>query len=86
MKIWFRLSRSSKTIKETVIENNEDISRTAKVFASLEKACHDWDLAVPVWLDTTINEFKYRARGRFPSDSFHEDVDFDYMEIRVLEE
>ena len=86
MKIWFRLSRSSKTIKETVIENNEDISRTAKVFASLEKACHDWDLAVPIWLNTTINEFKYRARGRFPKDSFHEDVDFDYIEIRVLEE
>lgn len=86
MKIWFRLSRDSHTIKDMILENNEDISRTAKVFALLEEACHVWDLAVPVWLEPTIHEFKYRAKARFPRDSFHEAVDFDYMEIQVLEE
>ena len=86
MKIWFRLSMDSHTIKDTIVENNEDISRTAKVFASLEKACHDWDLAVPVWLDSTIHDFKYRAKARFTRDNFPESVSFDYMEIQVLEE
>ncbi len=86
MKIWFKLVKSSKKYLDEVIEINEDISRTKKIFTGLENICHKWDLAVPVWLDSTIEDFKRRSRARFPAESFPEQVDFDYLEIQVIEE
>ena len=86
MKIWYKLVKSNKLIRETVIENTEDISRTKRIFGSLEQVCHDWDLAVPVWFESTIKDFQKRSRARFTAESFPEQVEFDYLEIHVIEE
>ena len=40
----------------------------------------------PVWLDKTIEEFKRHDKARFTQDNFIESIDFDYLEIQVLEE
>lgn len=86
MIIWYKLRKNNRTVSDTVIECNEDISRTAKVFKSLEQVCHKWDLAVPIWLEPTIRDFQSRSKARFYPDNFPESVDFDYMEIEVIEE
>lgn len=86
MKIWFKLRKNNRTTEDAVIECNEDISRTAKVFTSLEQVCHKWDLAVPIWLTPTIKDFQYRSKARFYADNFPEAIDFDYLEIEVIEE
>ena len=39
-----------------------------------------------VWLDKTIEEFKRHDKARFTQDNFIESIDFDYLEIQVLEE
>ena len=44
------------------------------------------DLGHPVWLDKTIEEFKRHDKARFTQDNFIESIDFDYLEIQVLEE
>ena len=86
MKIWFRLMQDKHVLKDTIVEYSDDRSRTKKIFAGLEEACHLWDLAVPIWLDINIREFRQRAGTRFSKDNFTEHIDFDYMEIKVLEE
>lgn len=87
MRIWVKLIKENHLIKDMVVENNNyDISRTKRVLSSLEEACHEFDLAVPVWLDSTIKDFQRTSKTRFKADSFTEAIGFDYMEFHVIEE
>ena len=62
------------------------MTRTKKVFSALDTFCADFDLSTPIWLDTNIREFKRHSKTRFHQDNFVETIDFDYLEIQVLEE
>ena len=85
-RLWVREWRDNHLVKDTVIEDSSNDTRTHKVFRALEQACVEFDLAVPVWLDATIRDFQRHARARFTRDAFVEDIDFDYLEIYVIEE
>ena len=63
-----------------------DDTRTHKIFQSLEEICYLWDLSKPIWLDNNIMDFKRHDKTRFTSDNFIETIDFDYLEIEVIEE
>ena len=39
-----------------------------------------------MWLDNNIMDFKRHDKTRFTSDNFIETIDFDYLEIEVIEE
>lgn len=73
-------------LRDTVVENGSDLNRTRKIYAALEQICAEFDLEVPIWLDRNISEFKKVSKARFTPDSFIEQVDFDYLEIQVIEE
>lgn len=73
-------------LRDTVIAYEDERSRTQKVFAALEDACYEFDLAVPIWLEPTVNDFKRHAKTRFGQDNFIEHIDFDYLEIQIIEE
>ena len=47
---------------------------------------HSFDLSVPIWLDKTVEEFKRHDKAKFYQDNFIEHIDFDFMEIQVIEE
>ena len=57
-----------------------------KVFRALETACYELDLGKPIWLDSNVEEFRRHAKARFYQDSFIEHIDFDFLEIQVIEE
>lgn len=71
---------------DLVICEDEEDTRTHKIFHALEQACHTFDLSTPIWLDVNINEFKRHAKTRFSSDNFVDSIDFDYLEMQVIEE
>lgn len=71
---------------DTVIENYEIDTRTHKILKSLEEACYEFDLGKPIWLDKTIADFQRHSRAQFHKDNFIEAIDFDYLEIHVIEE
>ena len=71
---------------DTVICDDTDDTRTHKIFNALDQICYEFDLSKPIWLDVTINEFKRHAKARFYQDSFVDSIDFDYLEIQVIEE
>lgn len=53
---------------------------------ALEKACYEFDLSKPIWLKANVRDFKIHSKCRFLQDSFIEEVQFDFMEIQVIEE
>ena len=57
-----------------------------KIFNALDAICYEFDLSKPIWLDTTIADFKRHAKARFYQDNFVDSIDFDYLEIEVIEE
>lgn len=85
-KLWVRLIKENHLVKDTVIADDTNDTRTHKVFNSIDKACYEFDLGRPIWLDSTVKDFKAHSKARFTTDSFIEQVDFDYMEIQILEE
>ena len=60
--------------------------RTRKVFKALEDICMAFDLGVPIWLDSTVEDFRLHSKCRFTRDNFIESIEFDYLELQVIEE
>lgn len=73
-------------LRDTVIEDDRDDTRTHKIFHALDEICYAFDLGKPIWLDSTINEFKRHSKARFYQDNFIEEIPFDYLELQVIEE
>ena len=85
-RLWGKIWKDNHLLQDMVFEDDSNDTRTHKIFRGLEKICYDFDLSKPIWLDTTIADFKRHAKARFYQDSFIEEIDFDYLEIEVIEE
>lgn len=86
MRIWFKLIKDNRLLRDFVVEDESGETRTHKIFAALDSACYEFDLGKPIWLDANINEFKAHAKTRFRADCFVEEIAFDFLELQVLEE
>ena len=86
MRVWFKMWKDARLMQTETIEDFGGETRTHKIFAALEEACCRFDLGKPIWLDSNIEEFKRHARTRFGKDNFVEEINFDYLEIHVIEE
>ncbi len=86
-RLWCKIFSDNHLIKDIVIENNDlNSTRTSKVLSAIESACQEFDLAVPIWLESTIEDFRRHDKVRFLQDNFVELIDFDFLEIHVIEE
>uniref|UniRef100_UPI004055FB8A hypothetical protein n=1 Tax=Agathobacter sp. TaxID=2021311 RepID=UPI004055FB8A len=86
MRIWIKIFADTRMLASETIEDNSIETRTHKIFKALEEACSRLDLGKPIWLDSNIEEFKRMAKTRFYKDNFVEEIEFDFLEIHVLEE
>ena len=85
-RLWGKIFKDNHMLRDTVIEDDRNDSRTHKIFDSLDQICYDFDLGKPIWLDSNIQEFKRHSKNRFYQDSFIEEIPFDYLELQVIEE
>jgi hypothetical protein len=85
-RLWARTFKSNRMINDTLICDDSRETRTHKVFNAIEKVCYEFDLEKPIWLDSNISEFKRLDKTRFTKDSFIEAIDFDFLEIQIIEE
>ena len=86
-RMWCKIIKDNHLLSDTVVSYEDpNMSRTSKVLTGLNEACHTFDLAVPLWLDPTIEDFRRHSKTRFRADNFVEEIDFDYLEIQVIEE
>ena len=85
-RLWAKTFQYNRMLRDmTVCDDTED-TRTHKIFRALDQVCSEFDLGKPIWLDSDVQEFKRHAKVRFYSDSFIEDIEFDYLELQVIEE
>ena len=85
-RLWGKIWKDIRLIKDTVICDDSHDTRTHKIFHALDAICYEFDLGKPIWLDSNIKEFQKRDKTRFTQDSFVEGIEFDYLEIQVIEE
>lgn len=85
-RLWAKEFKDNRMIRDAVISDDSGDTRTHKIFHALEEVCYDFDLSKPIWLDSTIAEFKRHSKARFYQDNFVDTIDFDYLEIQIIEE
>ena len=84
--MWGKMWKDNRLLKDIMIENGDSDTRTHKVFHALDDICMEFDLGKPIWLDSNVQDFKRHSRTRFRQDSFIEEIEFDYLEIQIIEE
>ena len=85
-RLWAKTFKDNHMVKDMTVCDDSSDTRTHKIFHALDEICYAFDLSKPIWLDSTINEFKRHSRTRFYQDSFIDSIDFDFLEIQVIEE
>lgn len=85
-RLWAKIFKDNRMLKDTVICDATADTRTHKIFHALDEVCSQFDLGKPIWLDATVSDFQRHSKARFYQDNFMETIDFDYLEIHVIEE
>ena len=85
-RLWAKEFKDNRMLRDTMICDDSDDTRTHKIFRALDEVCYEFDLSKPIWLDSNIHDFQLHAKTRFGQDQFIEHIEFDYLEIQVIEE
>ena len=85
-RLWAKIFKDNHLLQDTVICNDSRDTRTHKVFDAIDQICYEFDLGKPIWLDSTIQDFRRHDKTRFTQDNFVDSIDFDYLEIHIIEE
>lgn len=85
-RLWAKEFRDNHMIRDTVVVRDNTDTRTHRIFSALDEVCHQFDLSIPIWLDSNVEDFKRHKKTRFTQDSFIETIPFDYLEIMIIEE
>lgn len=85
-RLWGKIYRKRKLSQDMVVCDDTARERDEKIQAALEEVCRAYDLAAPLWLDLNRDDMARRGKCRFNSDNFVEEIDFDYLEIQIIEE
>ncbi len=86
-RLWGKIYKNNKIIKDTVINVDEDNqSREQLTEFCLDKICVAFDLQHPIWLNDNHKDYPAYGRTSFKEDHFIEQIDFDYLEIEIIED
>ena len=78
--LWVKTIRNHRIDRQVTIPCTREDPREA-----LLQACHDLDLAEPVWLDKNQREWEEFGSTRFLPDAFVEQVAFQRLEIEYID-
>lgn len=86
-RLWGKIFKNNRMINDITVENDDlTLNRTKKIYDAIDAICYSFDLSKPIWLDSNIADFKRHDKTRFTRDNFIDQIDFDYLEIHVIEE
>lgn len=85
-RLWGKIFKENRLIKDMVIEDDSSDTRTHKIFNAIDELCIKFDISHPIWLESNIKDFKHHNKVRFTMDNFIDSYSFDYLEIQVIEE
>ena len=71
-RLWAKIYSNNHLIQDMVVENSStDLNRTRKIYAALDTVCYEFNLSKPIWLESTINDFKRHDKTKFTKDNFN---------------
>ena len=86
-RLWGKIFKDNRLLKDHVATDGDySKDRKTMIFDAIREICHEFDIAEPIWLLPNIDDLAYRGKVRFNADNFIEQIDFDYLEIQILEE
>lgn len=86
-RLWAKAFKENRLVQDiTICDSDTEKKRTKKVFDAVDEICNAFDLSKPIWLESNVEEFKRRDKTRFYQDNFIDSIEFDYLEIHVIEE
>ena len=85
-RLWGKIFKDNHLLQDKVVCDDTEDTRTHKIFHALDELCYAFDLEKPIWLDRNIEDFQKVSKTRFYQDNFIETIEFDYLEIQVIEE
>ncbi|WP_310602495.1 hypothetical protein [Anaerosporobacter sp.] len=86
-RLWGKIFLNNRMLRDFTVENDDStLNRTKKIYEAIDTICYEFDLSKPIWLDCNIDDFKRHDKTRFIKDNFIDQIDFDYLEIQVIEE
>ncbi len=51
-RLWGKMWKDNHMLKDLVIDDDSEDTRTHKIFHALQEICYDFDLENPIWLET----------------------------------
>lgn len=86
-RLWGKIFTDNRMQRDITVENEDlTLNRTRKIYDAIDTICYEFDLSKPIWLDSNIKDFKRHDKTRFTQDNFIDQIEFDYLEIHVIEE
>ena len=86
-RLWGKIYKKNKIIKDMVIENDSTtMSKEKMVDMALADMCESFDIQIPLWFENNRNYLQDFGRTSFSNDHFMESIDFDYLEIEIIED
>lgn len=84
MKLYGRLIRGTKTIKQAQVEKDDSQGTFHdRLEECLINLCKELDIQVPVWLKKNTTEFSMYHKTFFEREQFVENINFDKLEIKI---
>ncbi|HOB19925.1 MAG TPA: hypothetical protein PK830_07335 [Candidatus Atribacteria bacterium] len=86
-KVWGRIRKNNKIVKDMVVpcdpvgQSKEDC-----LHYCIQQICYEFDLQRPVWFPKNQREYDEFRLVTFNQDNFMETVNFDALEIEVIED
>lgn len=85
-RLWAKAIKNNKTIKSIDVKNGENISQELKLKKCLSEIFNKLDISAPIWLSKHDKEFMEFKKIIFLKDDFIDEVNFDKLEIDLIDD
>jgi len=86
IRLWGKIIKNHHIVKHAEVVCNEEIEYQQQLKKCMTELCYGFDIQRPYWLPKNLKDYNARKKTTFKQDNFIEKIDFDYLEIEVMEE
>lgn len=85
-RLWGKIYKNNRIVSDYIFElNTNGLNQQEKINQGLEALCYHFDLQIPMWFSSNDNDFEVVGKTRFTEHHFIETIDFDFLEIEIIE-
>lgn len=86
LRIWGKLIKDNKIIKDKVVELVVKNTYQEALKEAVTEICKEFDIAKPYWLNHNLEEYNNRSKTSFDENNFIEEIEFNKFEIEELDD